>query len=193
MSVLNSLPKALDFGESCYKAGAFIGYLCRAVNYLGRNISITAATSKAPANLPFTYGKITGITDIIALHTRTLWLGRGKINANPNGNFLKFLEDFDIELSEKTMKSTGVEISCNALIESLIFEFGFYVEKYPHTTTVKVFPPFFLHSSDKSDLSGSELSDFVKEEKKALAIDDIIITFDEDDFIRGIRDGYRYE
>ena len=201
MSIFNSLPKAFDFGEDYYKSGILAGYLLnirnhRGENHMGGNIRLSAATSKVPAYVPYSGGQITNITDIVDLHARTLWLGDGRLGINSRGNFLRFLSDYDIPLSCKSRSVFTHGISCTSFIENLIFEFGFWVDKNPIASRAQIFPSDLI--VNPQDYAGIEyeLKKLCDTEKRVLAAENDTYgkgnDFDEDEFVRGMRDGYNY-
>jgi len=193
MSLFNSLPKALEFGGSSYKVGLLVGYLLNGNNH-PLNVRITASASVAPTSVLKQYGivsgLISGITDIADLHTRTLWLGSARIKGK--GRFGQFLSDKDIGCY-KNFLGSYFEIGCNGFIESLIFDFGFLVERIDHNSVMNILPPpIFSNSGSRADICRSFEGGVLEKAVNKTMEDCNDREVNRGDFIRGIIDGFNY-
>lgn len=202
MSVLNSLPASLNFGGKIFNAGFFLGYLCNINHYahptddrLNGTILITADTSTVPSGVSFTEGVIQNITDIVDLHARTLWLGNARLHISKGTPLYDFMYENDMlhnpaSRSHITDYAYKIVVYCTKLIEALITEWGFEVHKEADSRKALVYPPIV----DTFNIHGEEtaLRKFCDIEKRVLAESVSLpeIEFNEDEFIRGLIEGF---
>lgn len=133
-----------------YQEGFLLGYLCNMKNYnlkgltgsRSQGVLISAASSKIEPGISPDFDEPfirTGISNIAELHSKTLWLGNGRIS-DSSGRLFEAARTAGIEL--KLNISSPYSFSCTQYAEELITAWGFSAVKDPMHTTMYVYPLF---------------------------------------------------